>query len=125
MNLYFRLYHPEFLMAHQTCERLPTQTFRKELRKISQLENNPLYETWSQLQIPKNLNQVLEERMDFLSRYFFQLFQEYLLYKPLKSMEYHQELSMINARRWESQWDVKFNENLCQIIQHSFLGLAE
>ena len=61
-------------MAHQTCERLPTQTFRKELRKISQLKNNPWYETWSQLQIPKNLDQVLEKRMDFLLRYFFQLF---------------------------------------------------
>ena len=58
-------------MAHQTCERLPTQTFWKELRKISQLENNPWYETWSQLQIPKNLDQVLEKKDGFFIEIFF------------------------------------------------------
>ena len=46
-------------MAHQTCERLPTQTFWKELRKISQL------------QIPKNLDQVLEKKDGFFIEIFF------------------------------------------------------
>ena len=72
---------------------------------------------------------VFEKRVNFLSRHFYQLFQEYLRCKPLKSLVYLQELYMIDVRRWVSQWDVKFqikqSHIICQIIRLSFLGLVE